>query len=244
MRALSLLILQLSSVLTMLTNNSEAAATGNAAGIPTMSIEGRLQYPNKMPYNITTPIIVNHGEFTTYSRNDGNFTIHDIVPGVYLIDVQSPMHHFSQIKCLYKPEAIQENKPIFSCLEYHYPGAVKQPVENMLVISALGTYDYFELKRGFSVMSLIKNPMVIMMILSAGMMYMLPKMMENMDPEERAIMQKQMSRQQNPQQMFGELLSGFTTTAEEAPKHDVAPAILAPKITETKPSKQQRKSRK
>ena len=43
-------------------------------------------------------------------------------------------------------------------------------------------------------------------------MYMLPKMMEGMDPEERAMMQKQIQMQQNPTQMMSNLFSGGTTT--------------------------------
>lgn len=215
----------------------QTAIAAAAHDLPTISIEGKLQYPNKLPYNITTRITVNHGEYTTYSRVNGNFTIHDVVPGIYLIDVHSPIHHFSQVKCQYKPEAIQENKPIFTCLEYHYPGALKQPVDPLLVLTALGTYDYFEVKRGFSILSMAKNPMVIMMIATLGFMYFLPKMLENMDPEERAMMQKQMARQQNPQQMLGELLGGFTTNPDEAPPQPTATAA------EIKPSKAQKKKK-
>ena len=190
----------------------------------TMTIEGHLQYVNKSPYNLSAEIIVNHGEYTTYSRtSDGNFTIHDIKPGVYIIDIISPIHHFSQVKCLYKPinksESILDDtaiarKPDFSCIEYYYPGATKRTIDesNLLVLTVLASYEYFETKRGFSLLSILKNPMVLMMILTGGIMYMLPKMMEGMDPEERAMMQKQIQMQQNPTQMMSNLFSGGTTT--------------------------------
>jgi ER membrane protein complex subunit 7 len=207
---------------------------------PTMSIEGRLQYPSTIPYNVTTRITVNHGAYSTYSRPNGNFTIHDLVPGVYLIEVHSPTHHFSQVKCQFKPDAVIEQKPVFSCLEYHYHGALKQPMAVPLVLTALGKYDYFEGKRGFSIFSLFKNPMVLMMVVTLGFMYFLPKMMENMDPEERALMQKQMARQQNPQQMLGELFGGFSgTNPTDDPR---PPAVAAP--AEIKSSKPQKKNKK
>jgi ER membrane protein complex subunit 7 len=205
--------------------------------VPTISIEGRLQYPNKLPYNnITTSIIVNHGEHNTYSRIDGTFTIHDIPPGVYIIDIYNPIHHFSQIKCQYKLiEEEEENgndnksmkKPNLSCLEYHYPGATKRTMDidatatattsptsatYVLTVTALASYEYFEIKRGFNILSMLQNPMILMMIFTLGIMYLLPKMMENMDPEERAMMQKQMLQQQqngnNPQQLMSQLFSG------------------------------------
>jgi ER membrane protein complex subunit 7 len=202
-----------------------AVATNDIVIAPTISIEGRLQYPNKLPYNnITTSIIVNHGEYNTYSRLDGTFTIYNITPGVHIIDIYNPIHHFSQIKCLYKPttddkddddNSIQTTtikKPELSCLEYYYPGASKRTIDmdasNILTITALASYEYFEVKRGFNLLSMLQNPMILMMIFTGGIMYLLPKMMENMDPEERAMMQKQMSQQQNPQQLMSQLFSG------------------------------------
>ena len=47
-------------------------------------------------------------------------------------------------------------------------------------------------------------------------MYYMPKMMEGLDPEERARMQKQMEMQQNPTKMLGELFSGITGGEEPA----------------------------
>jgi hypothetical protein len=41
-----------------------------------------------------------------------------------------------------------------------------------------------------------------------GMMYMMPKLMEDMNPEERAQMKKQMAMQQDPVKMLGDLFTG------------------------------------
>jgi hypothetical protein len=181
----------------------------------TMTIEGHLQYPDETPFNVTTRISMNHGEYTTYSRTDGNFTIHNVKPGVHIIDVHSPTHHFSQVKCRFKPDAIDE--PIFGCLEYPYPGATKIPVKKHLVLTALATYEYFEMKRGFSVFGILKNPMMLMMLFSVGLMYFMPKMMEGLEPEERERVRKQMQMQQNPTQMISELFSG-SASSEPEPK--------------------------
>ena len=47
-------------------------------------------------------------------------------------------------------------------------------------------------------MSILKNPMVLMMIMGVGGMYMMPKMMDGLDPEQKELMQKQMAMQQDP----------------------------------------------
>jgi len=174
----------------------------------TMTIEGRLEFPNKTPYNVSTLISVNHGEYTTYSRPDGNFTIKDIQPGIYLIDVHSTVHHFSQVKCQFKPDAPAQDKPVFSCLEYVYHGAPKRAMDNLLVLTAMATYDYFEVRKGFSVFSMVKNPMVILMLVTVALMYFMPKMMEDLEPEEREKMKRQMELQSNPTKMLGELFGG------------------------------------
>ena len=96
------------------------------------------------------------------------------------------------------------------CLEYPYPGAAKQVTAYPLVIYPQATYEYFEQRRGFSILSLFKNPMVLMMIVGVGMMWGMPKMMEGLDPEEKARMKKQMEAQQDPTKMFSQMFSDIT----------------------------------
>jgi ER membrane protein complex subunit 7 len=224
---------------------SVAAATATTAGgEPTMTLYGRLQFPDQTPYNITTKISVNHGQYTTYSRTDGHFTLYDLSPGIYLIDALSVHHHFSQIKCQYKPSSaadagpeqdeVEDNgkttkKSTLSCIEYLYPGAPKRVVDyssssqsseqqpSVVKIHALAEIRYFEERKSpwFMISGLIKNPMLIMMVVMAGLMYMMPKLMEDMNPEERAQMKKQMAMQQDPVKMLGSLFGGAddTTTA-------------------------------
>lgn len=71
---------------------ARAASSGGAV------IEGQLQLPDGSPFNITTPVMLNHGEFTTYSKMDGSFVFRNVPPGVHSLDVQSITHHFGQIK--------------------------------------------------------------------------------------------------------------------------------------------------
>jgi Protein of unknown function (DUF2012) len=161
------------SLVSILFGLFSACLGGAAEGHPeTMTLQGRLRYPDRTPFNVTTPISVNHGEYTTYSRAiDGTFTVPNVPPGIYLVEVHSATHHFSQVKCQFKPDAEAEGKPIFSCIEYFYAGAQKivQSPENLLTITALATFDYFEVKRGFSFASILKNPMVL--ISKLGVLY-------------------------------------------------------------------------
>ncbi|KAL3918338.1 MAG: hypothetical protein SGILL_004288 [Bacillariaceae sp.] len=184
---------------------------GVAAALLTTSLEGRLEFPDKRPFNITTKISLNNGEYTTYSRKDGSFIIYNVPPGIHQLDVLSKAFHFGQVKV----QLLEDAMDAPNCLEYAYPGAPKRTIKYPLVIYANGTYQYFEVKRGFSVFSLVKNPMVLMMLFSVGMMYFMPKMMEGLDPEEKAKMKQQMEAQQDPTKMFANMFGGGGDEAAE-----------------------------
>lgn len=62
---------------------------------------------------------------------------------------------------------------------------------------------------------MLKNPMVIMMLFSGLMMYFMPKMMEGMDPEEKAAMKKQMEAQKDPTKMISQMWGDITGNQEE-----------------------------
>ena len=168
----------------------------------TPSIEGRLQFPDQSVFNQTTRLLLNHGEFTTYSKGDGSFIFHNVPTGIHVLDVYNPNFHFSQIKI-----QVNDDHDI-KCLEYVYPGAKKQPVSHPLVLTAIASFEYFEARRGFSIFGLFRNPMVIMMVFSAGLMFLMPKMMEGLEPEERERMKRQMEMQQDPSKMLGQLFGG------------------------------------
>lgn len=165
------------------------------------TIEGRLQLPDMKPFNTTTTISLNFGDHIVYSAVDGSFQFRDVPPGVHVLDVHSKTHHFPQIKI----QIVENDMENPRCLEYAYPGAQKNPVLYPLVLTAIATYDHFEIKRGFSIFSILKNPMLLMMLFGAGLMFVMPKLVEQMDPEEKEQMRKQMEMQQDPTKMLSSL---------------------------------------
>ncbi len=186
-------------------------AINSSAQVATTFLEGRLEFVDKTPFNITTRITLNNGDFTTYSRKDGSFIIYNVGPGIHQLDIDSKEYHFGQIKVQLLKESMDSPK----CLEYAYPGAAKRPVKYPLVLNPKGTYQYFQSKKGFSILSMLKNPMVLMMLFSVGMMVVMPKMMEGLDPEEKAKMREQMQNQKDPTQMLSQMWGEITGSAAE-----------------------------
>ena len=177
------------------------------------TIEGVLHRPDDLPVN-STKIVLNDGDMITYSKMDGSFAFYHVPPGVHLLDVQSHELHFGQVKVQIPEEPTDSPK----CIEYAYPGATKMVIRHPIHLKAHAKYEYFQPKQGFSLNVLLKNPMMLMMMFSIVMMFLMPKMMENLEPEERERMQKQMAAQQDPSKMLSNLwqdLSGAAATATE-----------------------------
>lgn len=137
----------------------------------------------------------------TYTRPDGSFTFYHVGPGVHLLDVQSNENFFSQVKVQLLENAMDSPK----CIEYLYPGAPKQAIMHPLVLTAHARYEYFEKRPGFSIFSIFRNPMLLMMMFSGVLMFLMPKMMENLDPDQKEQMQRQMEMQQDPTKMLSQL---------------------------------------
>ena len=160
----------------------------------------------------STLLTLNDAEISTYSKEDGLFTFYNVKPGIYVLDVHSSSYYFSQIKIQVLED--DDDSSTIKCIEYMYPGSNKQSIPHPLVLEAHGTYNYFEPRQGFGLFGLLKNPMVLMMIVSFGFMYIMPKMMEGLDEEQREQMQRQMEMQSDPSKMFNNLWSELSGSAD------------------------------
>eukprot|EP00548_Thalassiothrix_antarctica_P014668 CAMPEP_0194167190 /NCGR_PEP_ID=MMETSP0154-20130528/2552_1 /TAXON_ID=1049557 /ORGANISM="Thalassiothrix antarctica, Strain L6-D1" /LENGTH=226 /DNA_ID=CAMNT_0038878035 /DNA_START=35 /DNA_END=715 /DNA_ORIENTATION=+ len=205
-------------IVACLFNNVNAA---NSNG----NIEGVLLAPNsESPLLNSTKISLNDGDRITYSKaTDGSFVFYDVPPGIHLLDVHSHTFQYSQVKIqMLSEDEIVDSKDDDEgdqqsprCIEYIYPGAPKRVAGYPLKLKPHATYQYFEKKKGFSVLSILSNPMALMMVFSMGMMFLMPKLMEGMDPEERAQMQKQMQAQQDPSKMLSNLWSDISSGGKD-----------------------------
>ena len=129
----------------------------SAASVPTATIRGRLRLPNPGEHLNRTRVTLND-DLGTYTQDDGSFVFHRVPPGEHLLDVQSRTYHFSQVKVQLLEDAMDSPK----CIEYYYPGAAKQAVPHPLDMVAHAEYQYYEPRQGFSVMGILKNPMLLM----------------------------------------------------------------------------------
>lgn len=177
-----------------------------AGDTPTTNLEGVLKFPDMTSFNQTASITLNHGEYITYSRDDGSFVIYNVEPGTHQIDIHSSVFHFGQVKV----QLLEGFMDTPKCLEYSYIGATKHSIPYPLELTAYASHEYFEQRKGFSIFAIFKNPMFMMMLFSVCMMLLMPKMMEGLEPAEKERMKQQMEMQKDPSKMFSQIWGDIT----------------------------------
>ncbi|KAJ0989510.1 hypothetical protein J5N97_007866 [Dioscorea zingiberensis] len=134
-------------------------------------------------------VILNGGQKVTFVRADGYFSIHNVPAGTHLIEVAAIGYFFS---------------PVRVDISARNPGKVQaaltenRRVLHELVLEPLKEEQYYEIREPFSIMSLVKSPMGLMLVFMLIMLFVMPKMMENMDPEEMRRAQEEMRSQGMP----------------------------------------------
>ncbi|KAG9572833.1 hypothetical protein KCU77_g12050, partial [Aureobasidium melanogenum] len=156
-------------------------------------------------------------------RIDNSFVFNNLEEGEWLLDVHSRDYVFPSLRVdvvdpvsilPIKQEGDGEAAPVASTPEtvvvylthpsnkWSHLGAkiaastapLSSTDEVKLSVSALGKRSFYEQRQGFDLLSFFKNPMILMGVLSMGLVFGMPYLMENMDEEtkaEFAEMQKQ-----------------------------------------------------
>ncbi|KAI3982122.1 hypothetical protein MKX01_019028 [Papaver californicum] len=120
-------------------------------------------------------VMLNGGQRTSFLRPDGYFAFHNVPAGTHLIEVASVGFFFS---------------PVRVDVSARNPGKVQAALTETrrglteLVLEPLKEEHYYEIREPFNVMSLLKSPMGLMMGFMVVVVFLMPKLMENMDPEE------------------------------------------------------------
>jgi hypothetical protein len=146
-----------------------------------------------------------------FVRKDGTFVLRDVEPGIHEVSVSDSLRWFT--RALVEVDESGKQVRVVEVLPPTQPnqGPVRREAKTLL-LKPLGMIDYFEKRQQMSVMSFFANPMMLMMLFTLGMGFLMPKMMENLDPEELKQMQEQMAQQQrvaaDPSKAFANLLGG------------------------------------
>ncbi|XP_011039644.1 PREDICTED: ER membrane protein complex subunit 7 homolog isoform X2 [Populus euphratica] len=134
-------------------------------------------------------VLLNGGQHVTFLRPDGYFSFHNVPAGTHLIEVDAIGYFFS---------------PVRVDVSARFPGKVQATLTEKrrslseMVLEPLKEEQYYEIREPFSVMSIVKSPMGLMMGFMVLALFIMPKLMENMDPEEMRRAQEEMRNQGVP----------------------------------------------
>eukprot|EP00250_Pteridium_aquilinum_P034748 c8042_g1_i1 orf=390-1040(-) len=166
-----------------------------ASGLGGYTIDGRVRLEglsgNGMPVKASNvKISLNAGQKVAYIRPDGYFAFHGVPAGTHLLEVIAPGYFFSPVRV---DVSARLNGQLQATLT-----ETRRIISEPLVLEPLREEIYFEKREPLSLMGLLKSPMGLMVGFMAVAVFVLPKLMENIDPEEMKRMQEEMRNQPAP----------------------------------------------
>ncbi|KAL6345857.1 hypothetical protein AAG906_017616 [Vitis piasezkii] len=134
-------------------------------------------------------VILNGGQWVAFLRPDGYFSFHNVSAGTHMIEVAAIGYFFSPVRV---DVSARNPGKIQAALTENRKGLTE------LVLEPLREEQYYEIREPFSIMSVVKSPMGLMMGFMLIVMFLMPKLVENMDPEEMRRAQEEMRNQGVP----------------------------------------------
>ncbi|KAL1648754.1 hypothetical protein SLS58_001933 [Diplodia intermedia] len=153
-------------------------------------------------------------------RRDGTFVFVDVAPGSYLLSVHGRDHVFENLRVDVEEAVDYENNDdgakktekvrawqTFRGNEWANRGEKRGETtasgggRMMAEVRVVGRKEYYQERSGFSPLSFLKNPMILMGVFSLALIVGMPYLMDNMDEETKAEfeeMQKNSPLGQNP----------------------------------------------
>ncbi|GBB91874.1 hypothetical protein RclHR1_01930016 [Rhizophagus clarus] len=164
--------------------------------VETYKIEGKL-VPSLTIKDVsqlepTTKIILDGGKYSALIRKNGKFVIEDVPQGSYLLEISSKKFIYPKIRVDVDSEGVRPFVTIIGSEWSNTGPSLQYPLE----LPARSASEYFMVRDGFSIASLFANPYIIMMGFSVLLLFIMPKMMANMDPD--ALKELQENQAQNP----------------------------------------------
>jgi hypothetical protein len=143
--------------------------------VASLNVEGNLIF-SFPPAEKNIKLKLNGDDYTTISRSDGSFIFYNVPDGIYSLDILSIYHIFPTLKL-----KISSNETYVSAQvhEYKYPGAKVLKTAYPLVINSIIPVSYFQQTPPFSIIGMLfKNPMILIMLVTVGVMVYFPKMLD------------------------------------------------------------------
>ncbi|KAL2613185.1 hypothetical protein R1flu_024877 [Riccia fluitans] len=167
------------------------------------SVEGRVKVEGmaaKQPVSkiANIKVVLNGGQEVTFIRPDGHFSFKGVTAGTHLLEVVALGYYFSPVRVDVSARLLGQVRAV--AVE------TRRTLSDALVLEPLREELYYERREPFSVVGLLKSPMGLMVGFMLVAVFLLPKLMESIDPEEIKRVQEEMRNQPTPS--FSNMLQG------------------------------------
>ncbi|KAK9242653.1 hypothetical protein V1506DRAFT_546845 [Lipomyces tetrasporus] len=146
-----------------------------------------------LTFSPTTEVVLRSAEakYKSYIRADGeSFVFLNVTAGSYVLSVNSIEHAFPTLRV----DVAENEVEVFLAHrgnEWGFKGA-RQPYP--IELKPFAPAVYYQYREGFNVLKLFKNPMLLIGLLTLIMVFVLPKMMDSLDPEQLKEIQQQQAK--------------------------------------------------
>ena len=197
------------------------------------SIEGKVVIESEDDGWISeTVVVVDGGRYHGFLKSNGGFTINRVPPGSYLVEVVSPNHVFEPARIDISSKSGKIRARRVNLLKptqvLHLPYPLRFKAEEQA--------QFFEKRESWSMLSMLKNPMLLLLVAPVLLMLIVPKLMKSVDPEYQKEMQDSMNMLQQPgsgmpslEEMFTNMFGGGGSSSGQGNKSITAGAAAAAK---------------
>ncbi|KAJ3505099.1 hypothetical protein NLJ89_g7592 [Agrocybe chaxingu] len=154
---------------------------------------------------------LNEGAFGGRVTRDGKFVIPDVPQGTYILSISSHDYSFEQLRVdVARSSLPPEVRPYIAGTPLNPPSSVLLPYP--IVLSPKEKNVYFVPPESFNLTGMLANPMMLLMVGAAVMVFAMPYLMKNLDPEALEEFKEQQSKVNGIQSAFqtGDFKSGFS----------------------------------
>ncbi|KAF9298950.1 hypothetical protein BKA57DRAFT_461350 [Linnemannia elongata] len=141
-----------------------------------------------------TRVLLSGGQYSSMINKDGKFIFTNVPEGTYLLEVQSPQYNYPTVKVTLAGKETKANLVSFG---FDWSNN-DNPLQFPLTLVPRAPTTFFIPREGFKISSLFANPMMLMMGASVLMLFVMPKLMANMDAEQMEEMQGMQDDMQMP----------------------------------------------
>ena len=151
--------------------------------------------------------VVGPGEtFETTPLRNGQFDIYGVPPGTYQLLVHHPILHFDAIHVEVSYDDLKVVAHLMDAVFRKGPQRLKVPFG----LAPSNVQGFYKKREPFNIMSILMNPMALMMLFMCGMMFIMPKITPELSEEDKKAIAEEGG--------FAAKMMGLTKPEESGPK--------------------------